>query len=628
MKELEALFRSGRQLLGTLSFEPTGDFQDAPRSQFLRRWGGAERRVARATIAVHMPQLRRKQSYRIGIVTQNDNLKVWVDGGRGKIGADTDIEVSASVLQAAGIPLKFAASLDNRQSVEEEAQELLESWGVKLARAASGSVHVPCTSENTGLLLLATALAKRIAKERAAGAEDSGMCTYTLLSTRHQSQHAGPLTLERIFQDVAKARRLRLASAFYDVEVLKELLSGPHASQLLEAQIILNGTGGRRLKEQVKELRAFCRRHNKSRNLVEVRLAMEPGLFHPKLLLLDSGRWRAAYVGSANATRSAFSVNEELLLRLDKGVGPLEHYFDMLWSTLSPMERLLEGRASTSLISFFRTGDIYFKPSNVLQLTFNPFSELLHALPPKEHSKLVKILASYSEPGEGIGPFSLRKALGLKSGPNASESRVSARIKPYAVETSLGYWVPWTLGKKLEARIRRSSQSRARELEFLREAIQAHGRERIVERYQEYLREVRSALDQNDVNYASAVKQFKPGLFEDTAAFQRFLNGITLRLGNEDFKERYARPYVRAAMPEIWDDPIAYRVFKDSFFQYLESVEQRPGKKSRVPGLILKRCRSASRELPLEESLADLLRKQGWKDADWAARAEPGSRKR
>lgn len=41
-------------------------------------------------------------------------------------------------------------------------------------------------------------------------------------------------------------------------------------------------------------------------------------------------------------------------------------------------------------------------------------------------------------------------------------------------------------------------------------------------------------------------------------------------------------------MPEIWDDPVAYRESETSFFKYLEFVAQNPGNRPRAPGRILK----------------------------------------
>ena len=617
MKSLEALFRDSVHHKGGLAFEPIEAFQNASRDEFLERWDGTGRRIARATIAIDANGLRRKQSYLIGIVTQNGQPKIWLDGGGGKIGADTDLELSAEVLQRERIPLKFAGTLNDRDAVEEHAQELLESWGVKLARAASGAVHVPCTAENTAILLLATALAKRLAKERAAGADTTEECTYTLFSTRHQAHRVNPLKIERLLEDVSKARRLRLASAFYDVHTLGNLLGPVPTSQLISAQIILNGTGGRRLTEQVKELRDFCKRYNKSRDFVELRLATEPGLFHSKLILLDSGRRKVAYVGSANATNSAFELNEELLVRIDQGIGPLESYFDTLWGTLKPMENLLRDRTASSLIAFFRTGNIYFKPSNPLQLTYSPFNELLRELPPKERAKLQKVSAPYSDPGEGIGPFNLKRALNMKDGDKDSEPRVTARIKPYAIETSLGYWVPSALDEAFEERNSKASERRTRQLDHVLEAIQHQGSERLIERYQNYLDKVRSDLDQNNVAYEAVLKRLSSSPFKSNTAFTNFLTRTIERLSDTSFKHRCARPYVRAAMPEIWSDPIAFTEFKNSFFEYIEFVEQRPGKKKpHVPARILERCRGIENE-SLEKRLVSLLRNKGWKDTDW-----------
>lgn len=627
MTNLEALFRDGTHYKSGLAFEPIQAFQDASRSEFLERWDGTQRRIARVTIAIDTNGLRRKQSYLIGLVTQNGKSKLWVDGGRGRIGTDTDLELSAEILQTGRIPLRFAGTLNGREAAEEHSQELLESWGVKLIRAASGAVHVPCTSENTAILLLATALAKRIAKERVASGDTTEQCTYTLFSTRHQAHQVSPLDVDLLVEDVSRARRLRLASAFYDVHTLRQLLGSAPASQLLSAQVILNGTGGRRLAEQIKELREFCKRCNKSRDFLDIRLATEPGLFHSKLIILDSGRRKVAYVGSANTTQCAFELNEELLMRIDQGTGPLESYFDTLWGTLKPMEELLRNRTARTLVAFFRTGNIYFKPANQLQLTYSPFGELLRELSPKERAKLQKVRAPYSDPGEGIGPFSLKQALNIKARDKDSEPRATARIKPYAVETSLGYWVPCALAEAFEEQTRKASAHRARQLDYVFSAIQHQDRERLIERYQKYLNKVRSDLDQNNVDYKAVLDRLNSSPFESETAFANFLTRTIARLSDAGFKHRCARPYVRAAMPEIWSDPIALSEFKNSFFEYIEFVEQRSGNKPRVPARILERCQGSASE-PLEKRLVAFLRNKGWKDTDWKTGLKPKTRQR
>src|SRR5690606_9004567 len=105
-----------------------------------------------------------------------------------------------------------------------------------------------------------------------------------------------------------------LASAYYDDEFCKELLR--HAPREATVQLVFNGLGGSRLYKQRAQLKKLQRALQEHLDTVEVRLAFAQGIFHTKLLFIQSRRKKIALLGSANATMAAMDYNEEILLQV------------------------------------------------------------------------------------------------------------------------------------------------------------------------------------------------------------------------------------------------------------------------------------------------------------------------
>ena len=427
------------------------------------------------------------------------------------------------------------------------------------------------------------------------------------------------LTIDGLGARLAKAKHVFLAAAFYDIPFCKALLA--HAPREAKSvHLLFNGLGGSRLlvqREELSQLETALRRRIPG---TEVRLAFAPGIFHSKLLVVDHGRKRTAFIGSANATMAAMTVNEEILVEFADHAD-LESYSERIWASATPLGELDERLKAKSLVAFFRTGSLYFKPTTSLQTTLNPFTELLRLLPDDERSKLGTASLPHSDQESGVGAFNLRRAAGFSDNGRDAEDREASKasIKPYAVETCFGYWVPRAVEGELQEMLQKVGASkRARVLE-LRGVLESTGTKTLASRYSEYVSAVRRLLLDSGVSFIDLLAAARRDPF-DPAQFDTFLERVLARLRNEQYLDRLCKPFVPGAMPELWDDPLAYRDFESSFFEYLEYVAQQPGKKSRIPKRILDRSgisTGAPDSMAIKPALQKLLATKHWAEEDW-----------
>ena len=63
--------------------------------------------------------------------------------------------------------------------------------------------------------------------------------------------------------------------------------------------------------------------------------------------------------------------NEEVLVRIAPTPQSIVDYAESAWSRAMPVKRCRQ--KVNSLITFFRTGMLYYKPYATLQMTLNPF---------------------------------------------------------------------------------------------------------------------------------------------------------------------------------------------------------------------------------------------------------------
>jgi hypothetical protein len=448
-------------------------------------------------------------------------------------------------------------------------------------------------------------------------------------STRVNAASVEHMSLAWIGSQVLTADELSIAAGFYDVKFIERVL---RSSQARQVRLMFNGLGGRRLSEQCSELKELAKNLNKGQRTVDVRLAFAPGLFHSKLFLVSQGGSTRALVGSANATLAAFTQNEELMVTLPEA-GSLVGYFDAAWADASPLGALQE--QVNSLINFFRTGVLYFKPVATLATSVNPFRDLLKLMTNEERAALGGVQLPYADQATGIGPFNLKHAVqGITNDDpwddledemaNHDDNRAPRlSIRHWSVETCFGYWVPNALDRDWRGRLEDAGSMKRARLERFRAELVNLDKDVLLEKYREYLDEVRSLLTARIPRFASLCNRLERDPFNE-AYFEKFATRVIGYLEDKTRLKRLAEPFISGGMPEIWEDVQAYQDFRTSFFDYLDRAARLPSSKPRVARIILERL---GVDAPLDgeeewsEVLGEFLGEYGWNDDDWTAHA-------
>lgn len=483
------------------------------------------------------------------------------------------------------------------------------------------------THGGTSLAKFVTTVRQMQAKKPPVIPRDHG--SLSVASTRVATRSVDPMDLDWISAQIATADEVSIAAGFYDVTFIEHVLQ---ASQARRVRLLFNGLGGRRLAEQSQELDDLVQKLSHGLRTVEVRLAFAPGMFHSKLFLISQGGVTRALVGSANATRAAFSLNEELLISLPQA-GALAGYFDVAWVGACPL--YAPQTRADSLINFFRTGVLYFKPVATLATSINPFRDLFRLMNNDERAALGGVQLPYADLATGIGPFNLKHAVqsitkdqfwdeledGMANLDDSKAPKVS--IRPWSIETCFGYWVPNALDHDWHARLEDAGSMKRERLKQFRAVLVKLDKEVLVEKYREYLAEVRGLLTTKIPRYASLLNQLERNPF-DEAFFERFVARVIAYLEDTTRLKRLAEPFISGGMPEIWEDVQAYRDFRASFFDYLDRVARLPGNKPKVARIILERL-DIDGPLGGEEEWSDVfgefLKEYGWTDDAWTERA-------
>ena len=410
-----------------------------------------------------------------------------------------------------------------------------------------------------------------------------------------------------VLQSAARgAESMTIISAFYDLKWCERFILN---CGVKHARLVVNGLGGRRLRDQREELRALKRTAARKRISLDVRLAFAPGIFHSKLILIEHTRGAVGFIGSANATTAAMEHNEEIMLRVTGELVDLIEYADRICETHSvdAAEEMAEV-VPKSLVTFFRAGSLYFKSTTSLQLTLNPFREIERTLPEKVKAQLGSVSLPHAEGQTGIGAFSLIRALRL----GEDQRSVAAKIKPFVVETSLGYWVPDELSAELRRLLDSSSKAKRRTWIARRKTILATPMDRAKRLYEQYIEAVRSIVDPHLVFEAEEGQRDPLALDR----FDGFYRSIKARLENDRFFERLIDPYSPTGVPEMWDDPLARQDFEESFFEYLAytaTLSYRP----RAPQTILSELDGPLDNAKEIRGALEIRLRDGWEPSLW-----------
>lgn len=404
---------------------------------------------------------------------------------------------------------------------------------------------------------------------------------------------AKKLDTDAFRDDVENARRVTVVSAYYVPKMLKQLLR-----QCTDVRVLLNGLGGRRLDDQVKELSKLERKLGKMNEKARVRLAFSRGIFHPKLYLFKTTTGWVAWVGSANATAAALdnqSQNEEILLRLEPAPPSLLAYSESVWKNGS---RLKDCRPPVnSLPAFFRTGDLYYKPYATNPMTFNPFESLLRGLTDDQRTRLAALNSPDVEPRAGIGAFSIRRSYNHlvqrtsgSGGDDTDESKSRTLFRPCAIETCYGYWVANCFVETVNAELDKASADKDEFLRSLCKWLNGPGRRKTINRYRKYLQDVHDTININEIDPRSEKEKKRwERAFESTDRIEKLIDMLAENLDREVWRERVSRAFVSQRVPEIWDDVVAREAFEGSFFESLaEQSYKSKSKRSRAAGQLLR----------------------------------------
>jgi hypothetical protein len=249
-----------------------------------------------------------------------------------------------------------------------------------------------------------------------------------------------------------------------------------------------------------------------------------------------------------------------------------------------------------------------------------------------ERAVLGGVRLPYADQATGIGPFNLKQALqsvtsleGWNDLGDETEDSVDVKttklsIKPWSIETCFGYWVPSALDRDWRTKLQEVGSVKRERLEWFREELGDVDKKVLVEKYREYLSEVRSLLTKKIPRLESLLAQLERDPFEE-AFLERFVSRVISYLEDKNRLKRLAEPFVSAGMPEIWEDVQAYKDFRTSFFDHLERTSRLLNNKPRAARIILERLGIDS-PLGSEEEWSELfggfLKTSGWTDRSWA----------
>ena len=359
------------------------------------------------------------------------------------------------------------------------------------------------------------------------------------------------------------ADSVTILSAYYVRGVLEKIAGACRG----DVRMVLNGLGGRRLTKQAEDLGKLQENLRKQSQSAEIRLAFTEGVFHTKLYVFGTGSDAVAWIGSANATRAGLNGrNEEVLIRVRPVPRSVSAYVESAWSRAKPLECC---RAEVnSLIAFFRTGMLYYKPYATLQWTINPFRGLMETLPAAEKRKITAFHSEFAEPEAGIGAFSLKRVFERVVEGERGELPVERRrveLRRYAVETCYGYWVAERYIEYVDDMLDQASAEKLRWHNSIRAWMET-GRDGIVGAYASYLRDVRRILDEEEVEWREHAPR---DLFEDTSAVEGRVKSLLDVLDTDHRLARHCKAFLPSEVPEIWEDDAARARFEATFFESL-----------------------------------------------------------
>ena len=444
-----------------------------------------------------------------------------------------------------------------------------------------------------------------------------------LFSTKYSDDKIDKFGNGVLTAEIKDATSIAIVSAYYSIDFLekifdKVLKKNRNKCNLL---LILNGLGGQRLIDQKNELNKFKNYLvGKKFKEIDIRLNFESNLMHAKLYYIERAFDSIWFVGSANATNAAFNNNtgnknnEELMIGSGTDKRAIKSYISNLKNkSIEINSEKHVWPAINDLISFFRSGTIFFKSNINISFTF---SEL--KMPDDVEDKLIKIDARplNTSPGNAWGPYNLRRALGMPDDVDSDDnSKIS--IKPYSIETCYGLWVPNAYLAEFRGKIKSKSKISKKKFLELKDKIDKYGESRLVVDFETYMKDVRKMLKSAEIT--TAEYDFNEAALRDK--FIKFLHRLNQKINDDYILDKLSDKFISAGMPEIWDDPVSSREFEESFFDYIAGNYKPNGSspivvKSIIDSIDIKIFSGLDGDA-VRESLREFLRTNIWEDKKW-----------
>jgi hypothetical protein len=429
-------------------------------------------------------------------------------------------------------------------------------------------------------------------------------------------------------------RRAIIISAYYSDKFIINLFSKIPESDRpgCEVFLIFNGFSGLRLKRQIEELKEIKNKLEKkgfNREKMQIFLNKKFDIFHPKLYYFIGDDFAILSIGSANASNQAFQKNgnEEVIYqqissgkRRTQEMRALIEYTNQIIDNSDDADECFEidnfsdNYLEKNIISFFRSGLIYFKPVQQLQFTYNEvkFSEDIE----NQLSKL-SVRPHNTDKGKIWGPLNVLSILGIGDMNEILEidkSRLS--IKPWSIETCYGFWVPSAYCDNVDEKIDRAELERMDKFSLIKKTFnKAYNDNSLNSAFNNYINQINEIFENNEIDFCINDKS-REGYAKK---FNYFIDNFKKRINDDKFMQRYTLPLMASEMPEIWQDEVAYSEFKTSYFEYLSFAAS--GRQPLIVNKILTAIKADASMLYdpdiLEDALEKYIRKIGWSDKKW-----------
>ena len=212
-----------------------------------------------------------------------------------------------------------------------------------------------------------------------------------------------------------------------------------------------------------------------------------------------------------------------------------------------------EPEQMNTISMFFADGVLYYKPFLVLQVTVNPFRELMALLSEDDKGRLIAFESPDAEPTAGVTPFSIVRAFQRIKGAKEPRSRVT--IRHFGIESCYGLWVASRYIAEVEQSIRKASVEKAEFYDSLHGWLEDdHGRMRLREAFRHYLEDVRNTLDRTEVNWESVIEERNKmaDLFRSIEPLEKRVELLKESLLHDS--GRITRSFFSAVVPSFGED--------------------------------------------------------------------------